>query len=122
MATAEIGGAGAGLGALALLAAAFAANYAWRALGVAIAGRLDLESPMVAWVSCVVVAMICGLTARLVIVGPGALAQTTLGERTAGVIVALVTFALLRRSVVAGTIAGVGAVATAAALPHLTGR
>lgn len=110
-----------GLGGLALLVAAFFGSYLWRALGVAVAGRLDVDSPVVGWVSCVVVAMIVGLSSRLVLSGPGALAHSTLAERVAGIAVGLAVFVLFRRNVVAGTLAGVAAVALAASLARLAG-
>ncbi|OAB60490.1 hypothetical protein AY599_10110 [Leptolyngbya valderiana BDU 20041] len=100
-----------GLAGLAVLLAAFLGNYLWRLLGVALAGRLALDSALSRWVSCVVVAMVVGLIARMALEAPGALSETRLSERLASLAAGLAAFVLLRRSVLAGTLVGAGALA-----------
>src|SRR3546814_20526864 len=54
------------------------APYFWRALGVALSGRIDADSRLFEWVACVAYPMLAGLLARLVI------DRTTVGEGKRG--------------------------------------
>ena len=49
-------------------------TYAWRGLGVLLAGRLEPDSDLFRWVSCVAYAMIAGLVMRLIVMPGGPLA------------------------------------------------
>ncbi len=90
-----------------ILAVCAAATYAWRGLGVLISGRLDAESEVFAWVSCVAYAIIAGLVARMLLLPTGALAEASLLERAGGSAAALVGyFWLTRRNLFAGVAAG----------------
>ena len=97
-----------GLGELLMLVLACAAGtYLWRALGVAVAGRLDPNGEVLSWMGCVALAMIAGLVSRMLIDPVGVLATTTLIERLGATACALVTyFAVMRRSLLAGVVSG----------------
>jgi branched-subunit amino acid transport protein len=82
-------------------------TYLWRALGVALAGRLDPQGEVFSWMSCVALAMIAGLVARILIEPVGVLADTSLTERlVATAIGSVVYFRLTRRNLLAGVMAG----------------
>lgn len=82
-------------------------TYAWRAVGVAISGRIAPDGALFEWVSAVAYALLAALIARMVIAPMGALGATPLIDRLAGVGVALAAFALTRRNLLAGVGAGV---------------
>ena len=84
-----------------------AGTYLWRALGVAVAGRLDPDGAVLSWMACVALAMIAGLVARMLIEPVGVLATTSLSERLGATACALVAyFAVTRRNLLAGVISG----------------
>jgi branched-subunit amino acid transport protein len=92
---------------LLLILACGAATYAWRGLGVMLSGRVRTDAAVFVWVGCVAWAMIGGLTARILIMPTGILAATTFADRLVGAGVALaVFFALTRRNLLAGVLAG----------------
>ena len=91
------------------IAGAALATYLWRALGVALSGRLTLDQPVFKWVSCVTYAMLAGLIARLIILPGGALAETQDVDRIAAAVIALAVFYLTRRNLGLGVAAGAGA-------------
>ena len=66
-------------------------TYAWRALGVMLAGRLTQGSPVFRWVSCVTYAMVAALVVRIIVLPVGVLAQTPMAYRVvaAGTAVAI---------------------------------
>ena len=84
-----------------------AGTYLWRALGVAVAGRLDPEGEVLSWMGCVALAMIAGLVSRMLIAPVGVLATTSLPERLGATACALlVYFVLTRRNLLAGVTGG----------------
>lgn len=85
------------------------ATYVWRALGVALSGRIDPEGPVFEWVACATYAMLAGLIARMIILPVGPVAETALGARLAAAVVALAIFFLTRKNVGLGVAAGAGA-------------
>lgn len=90
-----------------LILACATGTYLWRALGVAVAGRLDPEGEIFSWMGCVALAMIAGLVARMLIEPVGVLAATSLPERLGATACALVVyFAFTRRNLLAGVVAG----------------
>ena len=90
-----------------LILACAAGTYLWRALGVAVAGRLDPNGAVLSWMACVALAMIAGLVARMLIEPVGVLATTSLSERLGATACALVVyFVLTRRNLLAGVISG----------------
>ena len=92
---------------LVLILGCAAGTYLWRALGVAVAGRLDPNGEVLSWMACVALAMIAGLVARMLIEPVGVLASTTLIERLGATACALATyFAVMRRNLLAGVVSG----------------
>jgi branched-subunit amino acid transport protein len=92
---------------LLLVLACAAGTYLWRALGVAVAGRLDPDGEIFSWMACVALAMIAGLVARMLVEPVGVLATTTLLERLGATACALVMyFGLTRRNLLAGVVGG----------------
>jgi len=90
-----------------LVLACAAGTYLWRALGVALAGRLDPEGELFSWMGCVALAMIAGLVSRMLIDPVGVMATTSLPERLGATACALVTyFVLTRRNLLAGVVGG----------------
>ena len=85
------------------------ATYFWRALGVALSGRVNAGSRLFEWVACVAYALLAGLIARMVILPNGPLAETASADRIAGAVVALAIFFLTRRNIGLGVAAGAGA-------------
>ena len=84
-------------------------TYAWRALGVFLAGRIPAESPIFDWVACVAYALLAGLIARMILLPLGPLAGTALSHRVAAAAIALAIFFLTRHNLLLGVGAGVGA-------------
>ena len=92
-----------------VMAIAAAVTYFWRALGVALSGRIDVESPLFDWVACVAYALLAGLIARMIILPVGPLATTPTADRIAAAVIALAIFFLTRRNMGLGVLAGAGA-------------
>jgi len=92
--------------ALALILAGFLPNEIWRWLGVIFARGLDEDSEVLVWVRAVATAILAGVIAKLTIFSPGVLASVPMAVRLAAVGIGFLAFALVRRSVFAGVIAG----------------
>lgn len=84
-------------------------TYGWRALGVALASRIDPKGPLFEWVGCVCYAMLAGLIARMIVLPVGPLEQTALAARVAAAVIALAIFFLARRNLGLGVFAGAAA-------------
>ena len=84
-------------------------TYFWRALGVALSGRIDAGSALFEWVACVAYALLAGLIARMIVLPNGPLAETASADRIAAAVIALAIFFLARRNVGLGVAAGAGA-------------
>jgi len=92
---------------LLLVLACAAGTYLWRAIGVAIAGRLDPNGEVFTWMACVALAMVAGLVSRMLIEPVGLLASTSLGVRLAATACGLVVyFVMTRRNLLAGVLTG----------------
>lgn len=92
---------------LLLVLACAAGTYVWRALGVAVAGRLDPNGEVFTWMACVALAMVAGLVSRMLIEPVGVLATTSLGVRLAATACGLVVyFVMTRRNLLAGVLTG----------------
>lgn len=92
---------------LLLVLACAAGTYFWRALGVAVAGRLDPNGEVFTWMACVALAMVAGLVTRMLIEPVGVLATTSFGVRLAATACGLVVyFVLTRRNLLAGVLTG----------------
>ncbi|WP_299397817.1 AzlD domain-containing protein [Pelagibius sp.] len=92
-----------------LMVAGALVTYFWRALGVALSGRIDAGSPLFEWVACVAYAMLAGLIARMIVLPNGPLAETAAADRIAAAVIALAIFFLARRNIGLGVAAGAGA-------------
>jgi branched-subunit amino acid transport protein len=89
-----------------VLIAGAAATYVWRALGVALSGRIDPSGPVFEWVGCVAYALLAGLVARMIVMPVGPLQATDLGARLISAAIALAVFFLVRKSIFFGVTAG----------------
>jgi branched-subunit amino acid transport protein len=81
-------------------------TYFWRALGVALSGKLDVNSDWFEWTACVAYALLAGLIARMILIPIGPLADTAITDRVAGAVLAFALFFLFRRNMVVGVATG----------------
>ncbi|RDV05516.1 AzlD domain-containing protein [Undibacter mobilis] len=89
-----------------LLVVGFLPNEAWRALGLVLARGLNEESEIVLWSRAVATAILAGVVAKLIVFSNGALTTIPLSVRMAAVAIGFATFLLIRRSALAGVLAG----------------
>jgi len=82
------------------------ASYMWRALGVALSGRIDPDGPVVRWVACVAYSVLAALIARMILLPVGSLADVPVASRLLAAGVALGAFYLARRHLPLGVAAG----------------
>lgn len=97
------------LWALTLMIVGGLVTYFWRALGVALSGRINAGGRLFEWVTCVAFALLAGLIARMILLPNGPLADTAAPDRIAAAVIALAIFFLTRRSIGLGVAAGAGA-------------
>ena len=84
-----------------------AATYVWRALGVALSGRIDPEGTLFQWAACIAYALLAALVARMILLPTGPLAETPMIDRLAAAMLAFTVFFASRRNMLLGV--GVGA-------------
>jgi hypothetical protein len=101
---------------LALVLVGFLPNEIWRWLAVIFSRWLDEEAEILVWVRAVATAILAGVIAKLTIFAPGVLATVPLSVRVGAVMVGVVAFFLIRRSVFAGLLAGEAALMLGALL------
>lgn len=101
---------------LVIVVAGAAATYLWRALGVAMSGRLKADSPIVDLVGYIAFGLLAGLISRMILLPIGPLQSTDLWVRLSAAAFAAVVFFALRRNLLAGVLAGGGAMALLASL------
>src|SRR3954451_24144952 len=89
-----------------VLIAGAAATYVWRALGVALSGRIDPSGPVFEWVGCVAYALLAALIARMIVIPVGPLEATDLSARLVSAAMALASCFLTRKSIFVGVTAG----------------
>ena len=89
------------------LPAAVAVSFLWRAIGVAVSGRIDPASDVFLWVQCVAYAMLAGLVSRMLFLPTGALAESEYWIRLAAVGIGLAIFFILKRNLLIGILTGV---------------
>ncbi len=89
-----------------LMFACGAATYLWRGLGVLLSGRLNPQSAMFEWISCVAYSLVAGLIARIIVAPSGLLAQTALVDRLLACAVAFVAYRFARRNMFVGLVCG----------------
>lgn len=91
---------------LIVVLAGAAATFAWRALGVALSGRIKPDSPVLDLVGCIAYALLAALVARMILLPIGPLQAATLSSRVIAAGIAVLIFYLLRRNLLAGVVAG----------------
>ncbi|MEK9811432.1 MAG: AzlD domain-containing protein [Bordetella sp.] len=79
---------------LSVLLGTIFATYLWRGLGVLLSGRINVETELFKWVTCVTYAMVAALVVRIIILPVGLLEEVPLLVR----LVALMTsvFVMMR--------------------------
>jgi len=85
-----------------------AATYVWRALGVAIAGKVSPDSETFRLFACIAYAMLAGLIARMLILPEGILAESLMSFRLIAVGLSVAVFFASKRNLPAGVAVGVG--------------
>jgi branched-subunit amino acid transport protein len=95
--------------AFAALALGAAVTYGWRALGVLVAGRIDPQGRVIAWVACVAYALLAALIARMILLPVGILAETPLWIRLAATAGALAVWLASGRRLMPAILVGVAA-------------
>jgi hypothetical protein len=99
-----------------LIVIGFLPNEVWRWLGVVVARGLDEESDLITWVRAVATAILTGVVAKIVVFAPGALAAVPLSVRLVAAALGMLAFFVLRQSVLAGCVVGVGTIVVGALL------
>ena len=94
-----------------LLAAAFAAALVTRFAGAVLSGRVEPETPLFDWFACVGQALVGGLMIRAIFLPTSALADPPELDRALAVAAGFAVFYLAGRHLLAGTLAGVAALA-----------
>jgi len=89
-----------------ILVAGFAATDFWRFLGVFLSARIDEASEILRWVRAVSTALVAGLVARLIVFPVGDLAAASDVARLGAVAIGLAVYFTVRRSMLAGILAG----------------
>jgi hypothetical protein len=91
---------------LVLIFAGFLPNEIWRLLGLVLARRLNEGAEILIWVRAIATAILAGVIGKLIFFPAGALTGVPLAVRVGALLLGLLAFALIRRSVFAGVIAG----------------
>jgi hypothetical protein len=99
-----------------LILAGFLPNEVWRLLGLVLARRLNEGAEVLVWVRAVATAILAGVIGKLIFFPAGALIGVPLTVRIGAIVAALAGFALIRRSVFAGVLAGEAALIAGAML------
>jgi branched-subunit amino acid transport protein len=89
-----------------LIAACGLGTYLWRGLGVVLSGRIEPDSGLFQWASCVAYAMVAGLIVRIIVMPTGVLATSPLADRLIACSAALIVYYAMRRNLFAGVTAG----------------
>lgn len=97
-----------------LIAVGFLPNEVWRWLGVAVARGIDENSELITWVRAVATAILTGVVAKIVVFAPGALAHVPLPVRLGAAALGMLAFFVVRQSVLAGCVVGVGTIVAGA--------
>jgi branched-subunit amino acid transport protein len=96
-------------------------TYLWRGLGVALSGRIRVESELFNWIACVAYAMIAGLVSRILVMPTGMLADTALIDRLIACALALLAYHYARHNLFAGVGTGVAVLMAMAAARAFAG-
>ncbi|HVT56559.1 MAG TPA: AzlD domain-containing protein [Xanthobacteraceae bacterium] len=106
---------------LLIILAGFLPTDVWRWLAVVSARKLDEDSELMIFIRGVANAMVAGVIMRLVLFPTGDLASVPLVLRAGSVVVAFAVYFLLKRSMLAGVLAGEAVMIAGAyyfTLPH----
>jgi len=90
----------------------------WRWLAVIFARKLDEESELMIFVRAVATAMVAGVIMRLVLFPTGDLVSIPLAIRMSAVAAGFIAYFLMRRSTLAGVVAGEAVMIAAAYFHH----
>jgi hypothetical protein len=101
---------------LVLIFVGFLPNEIWRLLGLVLARRLNEGTEILVWVRAVATAILAGVIGKLIFFPAGALTGVPLSVRIGALMLGLLAFALIRRSVFAGVVAGEAALIAGATL------
>ena len=88
------------------LPGAVAISFLWRAIGVAVSGRINPSSDVFLWIQCVAYAMLAGLVSRMLILPTGVLAESDYWVRFVAVGIGLAVFLILKHNMLVGILAG----------------
>lgn len=91
---------------LALVLVGFLPNEVWRWLAVIFSRGLSEDAEILIWVRAVATAILAGVIAKLTIFAPGVLATVPTPLRLGAVLIGVLAFTVMRRSVFAGVLAG----------------
>jgi branched-subunit amino acid transport protein len=83
-----------------------AATFFWRGAGVFLVRRIDADSAIFQWITCVSYAMLAGLIFRMLILPESELAQVPLWLRCSAIVIAFTAYFLAGQRLVAGVVAG----------------
>lgn len=75
-----------------LVAVCTVGTYAWRGLGVLLAGRINTAGDVFRWITCVAYAMIAGLVARIIVMPTGPLAVSLFEHRLLACVIGLAVY------------------------------
>src|SRR5262249_49358446 len=89
-----------------LVLVGFLASEIWRVLGLVAARGLAHESELFMWVRAVAIAVLAGVIAKISLFPPGTLASVPLVIRLCAIVGGFAAFLFVRRSVLAGVVAG----------------
>ena len=90
-----------------ILMGAIVATYFWRGIAVPLSSKIDSNSRVFEWMTCVTYALLAGLISRMIFLPFGELASTPVSERVAAVAIALVAFFFFNRNLLVGVGAGI---------------
>ena len=88
-----------------VLALCIFGTFIWRALGVAVANRIDISGDLFQWFNCVAYAMLAGLISRIILIPSGTLATTPIFDRAIAMGIGLIIFIVFKRNIFSGTAA-----------------
>jgi hypothetical protein len=91
---------------LVLVVVGYLPNEVWRLLGLVMARGLNEDSQIVVWSRAVATALLAGVVAKLILFANGALLTVPLSVRAGAAVLGLLAFMTLKRSVLAGVLAG----------------
>ena len=91
-------------------------TYFWRALGVALAGRVSADGRLIDWVTCVAYALLAGLIARMVLLPVGPLDEAPLWARLAAMAIGIGGYIATGRNLLLGVLVGAAALTGLAVL------